>query len=190
MSTSCMSASALRSPSPSDQYCRTRVTVFRSCFENAFTYFSEERFILSLKIASWNCWDKNAIKAFTVLPCIKNLFAFLFFICIPTPRSLVAVSLFFFHTCPVLVSSHYTKFSQFLWSSVLAVCYPYQVMVWWPIPTVFSAREFIFISTFYFDILGHISCIWLVLIIVMGLNLWLESHLGLNFQMSESGLCS
>lgn len=42
------------------------------------------------------------------------------------------------------------------------------------------------INTFYFDILGHTFCIWLDLIIFMGLHFWVESHLGLNFQMSES----
>ena len=41
------------------------------------------------------------------------------------------------------------------------------------------------INTSYFDTLGHTFCIWLDLIIFMGLHFCLESHLGLNFQMSE-----
>lgn len=109
----------------------------------------------------------------------KKNFAFLFFICIPTFRSLVAVSLGFFHTCPVLVSLHQilsVSLVQHLccllpWPSYGLMTHSYCVL--WKGVHIHQH--------FCFDISGHISCIWLVLIIVMGLNLWLESHFGTKF---------
>lgn len=73
--------------------------------------------MLSLKRASWNYWEANAIKMFL---CIKSFVVFLIFISIPSFRKVVAMSVGFFHTWPDLISSHYSTFTQFLPSNAFA----------------------------------------------------------------------
>lgn len=116
-------------------------------FLNVYTYFSDICFKLSLRRTSWKCWDKNVIK---VSLYIKSFFMFLIFICIPSFRNLVAMSLVFFHTWLHLISSHYTTFTRFLQCLCLLVCYSYQVVVWWPLPTLFPPTEFIAIFLFWY----------------------------------------
>lgn len=160
---------------------------FPFMFSNVCTYFSDICFKLFLRRTSWKCWDKNAIKGSLY---IKSFIKFLIFICIPSFRNLVAVSLGFFHTWPHLISSHYTTFTQFLQSNAFAYLLSATLTKLW------SDGHFLLGSLqqssqqhFYFDILGHTFRIWLDPIIFVGLHFWQEFCLGLNFKMSE-GVCA
>lgn len=84
--------------------------------------------MLSLKRSSWNCWDTNVMR---MLLCIRSFFAFLIFICFPSFRNLVAMSLGFFHSWPDSISSYYTSFTCFLQSNAFASLLPVTLTDLW-----------------------------------------------------------
>lgn len=78
---------------------------------------------------------------------------FLIFICIPSFRNPVAMSLGFFPhltTFNLLSLHHLHSVSPIQCLCLLVVCYSYQVEVWWPLPTAFSPTEFIAIFLFWY----------------------------------------